>query len=305
MSPDARSNECSTGSFSASVILPVYNDQQNLDQCLAALQRQSLATDRFEVIVIDNGSQPAVSLPQAHRLNLSLLQCAKPGSYAARNLGIRWARGKVIAFIDVDCMPHEQWLASGLAAIKAAPGNTLVGGEVLFDMPENPGAVELFQSVRLHGQRNNIEQKKFSVTANLFVRREEVGTIGPFDESLLSGGDREWCRRAVGRHFSIRFSQDAVVTTRYRATLAAAIIQTRRVTGGQYHLEAGMDPGGSATEFDSSADRGGVVAFFRLLRRQELSLYDQARVLGVAVILKLTRMLELLRLKAGFTAERR
>jgi hypothetical protein len=58
--------------LSASVILPVYNDQQNLQACLAALANQTLPYEQFEVIVVDNDSQPAMILSGLPRLNMTL-----------------------------------------------------------------------------------------------------------------------------------------------------------------------------------------------------------------------------------------
>ncbi len=291
--------------LSTSVILPVYNDQKNLQACLAALANQTLPHDQFEVIVVDNDSLPAMILPGLSHLNMTLLYCARPGSYAARNAGLRIANGKVIAFLDVDCLPDKRWLATGMEAIHEAPRKTLVGGNVKFDFPENPSAIELFQHIRISGQKINIEQKRYSVTANLFARREEIMLVGEFQDSLLSGGDREWCWRAIEQGFDIKFSELTTVTTRYRDTLKAAITQVRRITGGHYHLKKKMNfknhvagPGVSSSAFISPG-------FFQLLRRAELPLSTQCRVTGIAIVLRITQILELLRLRAGFTAERR
>jgi glycosyltransferase involved in cell wall biosynthesis len=228
-------------SLSASVILPVYNDQKNLQACLSALANQTLPHEQFEVIVVDNDSLPAMTLPDLSHLNMTLLHCARPGSYAARNAGLRVASGEVISFLDVDCIPDKRWLESGMEAIREAPRKTLVGGNVKFDFPENPAAIELFQYIRISGQKINIEQKRFSVTANLFARREEIMLVGEFNDSLLSGGDREWCWRAIDQGFEIKFSELTIVTTRFRNTLKASIIRVRRITGGNYQMNTKMN----------------------------------------------------------------
>jgi glycosyltransferase involved in cell wall biosynthesis len=64
--------------LSATVILPVYNDQDNLDACLEALASQDFSLDGFDVIVVDNGSFPELRLRDLPGLNSSLLYCAGP-----------------------------------------------------------------------------------------------------------------------------------------------------------------------------------------------------------------------------------
>ena len=129
--------------------------------------------------------------------------------------------------------------------------------------------------------------------------------VGDFDDSLLSGGDREWCWRAFEQGFDIKFSELTIVTTRFRDTLMASIIRARRITGGNYHMKKNMnfknhsaDPAVARFAYTSPG-------FFQLLRRHELPLSMQCRVIGIAVVLRIAQIFELLRLRAGFTAERR
>ena len=286
------------GGVGVSVVVPVYDDQRNLEICLSALARQTLAGAAFEVVVVDNGSRPAMVLPDLPALQARLVQCPTAGSYAARNAGARLARGEVIAFLDADCAPAPDWLETGLDALRSAPPQTLIGGEVQFVASENPGAVELFQRLCIPGQRHNIEQQKFSVTANLFVRKAEALDIGEFDERLYSGGDKEWCWRALGRGFELRHCPGARVATAHRKTLAAAIRSTRRVTGGQYRMR---ERGLAAPPAPNDSPPG----FLRRLRQSGLPPFDRARVLAVAVVLKIVQRLEIARLAAGVGKESR
>jgi glycosyltransferase involved in cell wall biosynthesis len=289
----------------ATVVLPAYNDQNNLDACLEALARQDYSLDRFEVIVVDNGSSPDLRLRNFPGLNSSLLHCARPGSYAARNAGLRAARGKVLAFLDVDCIPDRKWLSSGLEMMNELPGKTVVGGEVVFQPGQNPGATELFQQIRIRGQRYNIQQERFSITGNLIVRSKDIAAIGEFNEDLLSGGDKEWCWRAIEKGFDLQFNCHSIVTTKYRDSITAAITQTRRITGGKYYLQnrlkARMPVSGGSVRHSSGWNR----SFLHLLDQHNLSLPDQLRVVSVAVVLKVVELIEMLRLRAGFSAERR
>src|SRR5690606_20439025 len=167
-----------------SVIIPVYNDPARLRLCLEALDRQSYPADRYEVLVVDNGSEPPVrdvlAEVLARRPHVRLLEEARPGSYAARNLGISEARGDILAFTDSDCIPEARWIEEGVRALRNLPDGGLVGGriEVFAADPARPRAVELYEMAVAFDQRKNIEVRRFAVTANAFTTRGVVERIG-------------------------------------------------------------------------------------------------------------------------------
>ncbi len=117
-----------------SVIIPVYNDQPGIDTCLAALSLQTYPQHNYEVIVIDNGSVPSIQLQEDFAGFARLIVCVVPGSYAARNAGIRAARGDVFAFTDADCIPDRNWISVGTELIVREKGRCVVGGEVALTM---------------------------------------------------------------------------------------------------------------------------------------------------------------------------
>ena len=288
-----------------SVVVPVYNDQERLYICLAALAQQTLPNSTWEVIVVDNGSQPEIVAPHTRSLNLKMARCPKPGSYAARNVGVRLARGEVIAFLDADLVPAPHWLETGLKAIRSAPVRTLIGGAVRFVPSEKPGAVELFQQIRIGGQQDNIEKRRFSGAGNLFVRKQDVLEVGSFNETLYSGGDKEWSWRAVDRGFDLLFCPQAEVSATHRNSLAAAIRYTRRVTGGRFQMRRSNVRMPSAIAPALPPSRSSVQTFLRTLGQSGLPRRDQVRVLAVAVVLKCVETVEMLRLKTGLATEER
>ena len=89
-----------------SVIVPVYNCEKYLDECLSSLTRQGLNDKEYEVLVVNDGStdrsaEIALSYCEKYH-NFHLLNQKNQGVSAARNKGIESARGKYIAFIDSD-----------------------------------------------------------------------------------------------------------------------------------------------------------------------------------------------------------
>ena len=89
-----------------SVIVPVYNCEKYLDECLSSLTRQGLNDNEYEVLVVNDGStdksaEIALSYCEKYH-NFHLLNQKNQGVSAARNKGLDSARGKYIAFVDSD-----------------------------------------------------------------------------------------------------------------------------------------------------------------------------------------------------------
>jgi GT2 family glycosyltransferase len=107
-----------------SAILATRDQGQLLPRVLAGLWRQSLAFERFEVIVVDDGSADdtiAVLEALGDGLPLRVFRQKASGVAAARNLGVWTARSPIIVFMDDDDVPDPWLLESHLAAHRREP----------------------------------------------------------------------------------------------------------------------------------------------------------------------------------------
>lgn len=93
-----------------SLIIPVRNRQEHLTLCLAALAKQTLPKDQYEIIVIDDGSSDA-SAEIARQSGAKVIRSSHKGPSAARNLGIEQASGEIILFLDADILVEPDFLA--------------------------------------------------------------------------------------------------------------------------------------------------------------------------------------------------
>ena len=220
-----------------SVVVPVYDDPR-LVLMLEALRGQTYSRECYEVVVCDNDSHTDVATQvQAIAKDVSARTVVevRPGAYAARNAALRDAIGAVLAFTDADCLPAADWLANGVAALSGPASPDLVAGRVdVFPSGFRMTASELYEAVNAFPQQRYVEQHHFGVTANLFVRRDVIDRVGSFDATVHSGGDREFCNRAVDAGFSLAYDDSVVVRHPARRTLAELRRKQRRTNRGMF-----------------------------------------------------------------------
>lgn len=224
-----------------SVIIPVFNDGERLKKCLAALAQQTYERSRFEIIVIDNGSdksEPIKAVVKPYD-NVILAFEPTPGSYSARNVGLTLAKGEAIAFTDADCIPSPNWLEQGISHLCKTANCGQVAGkvELFFANPQDPTPVELYESVTAFAQENLLKRFHGGATANVFTWKYVVDKVGAFDTSLRSGGDMEWGHRIYELGYQQIYAQDVVVKHPARSSFKQLFTRTRRITGGHYELQ--------------------------------------------------------------------
>ncbi len=223
-----------------SIVIPVLNDTERLRRCLAALEAQTYPSNRYEVIVVDNGSDHDLQWLAEENSHAVVSKEPQRGSYAARNCGVARAKGTAIGFTDSDCIPQPDWIERGVAQLHSASNIGIVGGRVefFFDDGQNPTAVELYDSIRNLQQEVCINTVKFAVTANLFTFREVFEQVGFFAAIPISGGDRNWGQRVAAAGYDLVYGHDVCIRHPARRTLRQLYQKTVRVVKGHHQLKS-------------------------------------------------------------------
>lgn len=222
---------------SVTVVVPVHGDRGQLRTTVDALCAQDYPGP-FEVVLVDNGGNDASpvlgdraeALPHRFRV----VREPRPGSYAARNAGVRTSRAEVLAFTDADCVPRPEWLREGVAALRAVGGPAFVGGRIAVfrDPAGRVTGAELYELARGFPQEAYLERERFAATANVLVERARFEAVGPFEDGLTSGGDREWGERATAAGLRGVYAPAAVVDHPCRRSLGELRRKVVRVTAG-------------------------------------------------------------------------
>lgn len=213
-----------------SVVVPVHNNTADLRNCIESLQALDYPRERYEIIVVDNNSTDDTATVATAMGIACLSETHFRSSYAARNTGIKAAKGEFIAFTDSDCIVDKGWLK----AIDAVSGDEAAGcfaGEILSVPPAT--TVERFSDkiglLRQKGPLSGWHFKPYAQTANAVYRKAVFDRIGLFDPTTNSGGDAAIAWRMLDRtKFTIRFVPEAIVYHRHRTNVSDLYAQFRR-----------------------------------------------------------------------------
>jgi len=99
-------------SVELSIIIPTHNSVSIIEQCICSLTSQSYPRDRYEIIVVDDGSKDGtIDLSKKSGAD-KVIEIEPCFQGKARNIGAEIANGKFLAFIDSDCEAKEGWIES-------------------------------------------------------------------------------------------------------------------------------------------------------------------------------------------------
>lgn len=171
-----------------SVVVPVYNTEEYLAECLESLVKQKFAG--LEIIVVDNGStDDSLLIAKEFKRNypdiIRILKCKKPGASAARNLGAKEATGNYLWFVDSDDWVAKDSLSKLFKRAKETGADAVVmtvikkfedGKETIL------GAVEPEKDTNW---RDRYVMYGFGPFQNLYRRKFWLEKMGGFDEGMI------------------------------------------------------------------------------------------------------------------------
>jgi glycosyltransferase involved in cell wall biosynthesis len=173
-----------------SVVIPTRRRETRLAFALEALAAQTLASDRFEVIVVRTSDTPSPHASAPAGIDARFLASDRASKPAQRNLGIAAARGALVAFTDDDCRPAPGWLEALLA--DADGDDAFIQGRTLPDPDERHLLHGLARSQTVD------ELGPWFPTCNMAFPRALLERLGGFDEEFVaSGEDTDLALRAI------------------------------------------------------------------------------------------------------------
>ena len=282
------------------LIVPVFEQWDLVPDLVDAIEKQKYRPENFEAIFVENGSgnfENHLSLPNWAKV----LFCESPGSYAARNKGLESAKGELIIFTDADCVPSDCWIKVLLDSYQNMGDDTLFAGQILVrSKKKKPNIAELHDIVSGLPQGRYVS-RGYAVTANLAIPRKIFDVVGNFDERRFSGGDADFCKRALFSGYHLKYVPEAIVYHPARASWHESVTKVRRVKGGQIKV-------GNLSRKLKYGFITFVPPFWRLWRiliNGQLDIWQKIGVCGFQSILWLVELGEMFLLLLGKKPERR
>lgn len=168
---------------SISVVVPAYKSKDTISECLKALKAQQTDLD-YEIIVVESSGDGTADLVRSEFPDVQLFESGERLlSGAARNLGAEQARGKILCFVDSDCMLEPLWLEK-IWQIHSRSDCAAVGGAVLNGNPELAISISSyineFSDFFRSGRMRNMH---YLSTCNISYKTEIFRKFGGFDSS--------------------------------------------------------------------------------------------------------------------------
>ena len=194
-----------------SVIIPAYNCEKTIGQCLKALAQQSYPSDSYEVIVVDDGSADNTAAV-VKDYPVRYFHQNNQGPAAARNTGARRASGKIILFTDADCVPDADWISRMAKSFDPPEIMAVKGAYRTLQKP----IVARFAQIEFE-ERFEMLKKAESIdmvdTYSAGFRRDVFIDMGGFDTSfpVANNEDTELTYRMAAKNYKMVFNPNAIV----------------------------------------------------------------------------------------------
>lgn len=199
-----------------SVIIPVYNRPDEVDELLESLSHQTLKD--FEVLVVEDGSSvPCKEVADKYRLSMEIRYYAKPnsGPGQTRNYGAERSRGEYLLVLDSDCILPEGYLRAVEAELEREPADAFGGPDrahasfTPVQKAINYAMTSFFTTGGIRGGKKKMD-KFYPRSFNMGVRADVYKALGGFS-NMRFGEDIDFSIRIFKNGYRCRLFPGAWV----------------------------------------------------------------------------------------------
>ncbi len=179
-----------------SIIIPVFNRKNEISNLLSSISKLEFSKTEFEVIVVDDCSNDGTEKLENYDNIKFIKLVSKKGPASARNIGINFAKGEYIFFMDSDCEPPKNILTCLKTAYEHFPKVCGVGGNIVND---GEGIFEQYETLiynrYISRKEEYISTKRDEfpfALGNMSYKKSVLTSFGGFNENhpfFVSGED--------------------------------------------------------------------------------------------------------------------
>ena len=216
---------------SISVIVPVRNSAKTIGDLMESLMRLEYDHEKIEIVVVDGDSSDGTR-KIVKEYPVLLVDEEGKGLNAARNTGIKWSTGEIVAYTDGDCVVPPGW-ARSIARNFWSPMVGFVGGNVegydkedFLSIYMDETFFNVTPSFKWRQVATRLNLRQFPAGCNMAFRRDALTKIDYFDERIEFGFDDLIPVEEVGDSgFRIVLDPDVYVYHKHRALLGEMLSQ--------------------------------------------------------------------------------
>ncbi|MFC1707354.1 glycosyltransferase [Planctomycetota bacterium] len=211
-----------------SVIVPAHNAEATIGGCLDALCRQTLARDRYEILVIDDASVDATCDRAKDGADRTIQLEKNKGPAGARNAGARDAKGDLLVFTDADCEPEERFLET-LTSPLCDPDLDGTKGTYLTRQTRTTARFVQLEYEDRYRRMARFPEIDFVDTYAACVRRSCFERVNGFDDRLRICEDQDLSFRLTKSGAKLRFIPEARTYHRHEDRLLGYLAKKYKI----------------------------------------------------------------------------
>lgn len=200
-----------------SIIIPTYNRPDSLKECLDSISQLAYQKEKFEVIIVDDGSTESMNSIVnifEKELNIHCLRQNNTGPAMARNNGAEIAKGKYLVFTDDDCQMDNNYLTNLERNIKNYP-SVVFTGKTINQLTQNKyaAASQLLTDFLYSFFSDQNQQTSFLVSNNFAISKQVFQHVGSFNNQFkrAASEDRELGERLIYEGYKIQYQQNLMI----------------------------------------------------------------------------------------------
>jgi len=213
-----------------SIVIPTFNRSTKLSRCLNSLFNQTYPKDRYEIIIINDGSTDDTEnilkeFKKKATCSFSWFSQKNQGIASATNAGVLKSKGEIICFTGDDCIAEKDWienLVKGFVDDKVgAVGGNVVGYQAITPIQQYAEDAQI-----VNQERFMIKNKL--ITGSAAYRRQILTDIQGFDNHLNACVDVDVSIKTQLLGYTLNYMPEAIVYHDHPATIKNLFSQQYR-----------------------------------------------------------------------------
>ncbi len=206
--------------MNASVIVPVFNAESTVSECISSLLKQEFSA-KFEIIVVDDGSTDKTPERIKKIKGIKIIRQKNSGPATARNNGARNARHEIVVFIDADCIAEKNWLEEMVSPFK---NKRVVGVQGAYKTKQKEFIARFVQTEIEYRYKKMKSSKKIDWIGSYSAayRKEIFLKEQGFSREFLkaSGEDPDLSYKLSEKGYLLKFNPKAIVYHKHPSSLS-------------------------------------------------------------------------------------